>query len=135
VGLGRAETSSPRGLITLCHIARKADACGRGTAYAERRGIFDARPIILGHQDWPAKDVEGPALYDMHEEVADLIVPSDFNGFGFDEIWLIDNGPKYTSRCDPRTPADFFCFAPPTRSGFGNAKESVGPIGISSEIF
>jgi hypothetical protein len=33
VGLGRAEPSSPRGLITNCHIARKAEACGRGTAY------------------------------------------------------------------------------------------------------
>jgi hypothetical protein len=30
----------------------------------ERRGIFDIRPmILLGHLDWPANDVEGPALY------------------------------------------------------------------------
>ena len=50
----------------------------------ERRGIFDTRPIILlGHLDWPAKNVEGPALYDVHEELAELIVPSDFDGFGF----------------------------------------------------
>jgi hypothetical protein len=31
----------------------------------ERRAIFDTRPIILlGHLDWPAKDVEGPELYE-----------------------------------------------------------------------
>jgi hypothetical protein len=30
------------------------------------RGIFDARPIILlGVLDWPAKKVEGSALYDV----------------------------------------------------------------------
>src|ERR1700730_784835 len=64
----------------------------------ERRGIFDGRPIILlGHLDWPARDVEGPALYDVYEELAELIVPSDFDGFGFSEIWLIDDGPKYTA--------------------------------------
>jgi len=79
----------------------------------ERRGIFDSRPIILlGHLDWPAKNVEGPALYDVHEELTQLIVPSDFDGFGFSEIWLMDDGLKYTSRRDPRAPADFFCFAP-----------------------
>jgi hypothetical protein len=64
----------------------------------ERCDIFDTRPIILlGHLDWPAKDVEGPALSDVHEELAELIVPSDFDGFGFSEIWLIDDGPKYTA--------------------------------------
>ena len=32
----------------------------------KRRNIFDTRPIILlGDLDWPAKDVEGPALYDV----------------------------------------------------------------------
>ncbi|MGO8918180.1 MAG: hypothetical protein ACLQJR_19950 [Stellaceae bacterium] len=85
----------------------------------ERRGIFDSRPIILlGHLDWPAKNVEGPALYDVHQELAELIVPSEFEGFGFSEIWLMDDGPKYTSRRDPRTPADFLCFAPAEKIGF-----------------
>ncbi len=85
----------------------------------ERRGIFDTRPVILlGHLDWPAKDVEGPALYDVHEELAELVVPSDFDGFGFSEIWLMDDGPKYTSRRDPRMPADFSCFAPAGKIGF-----------------
>jgi hypothetical protein len=40
----------------------------------ERRGIFYARPIILlGHRDWPAKAVEGPALYDVHAELAGFL--------------------------------------------------------------
>ena len=30
----------------------------------------------------------------------------------------MDSGPKYTSRTDPRAPADFFCFAPDGREGF-----------------
>jgi hypothetical protein len=94
----------------------------------ERRGIFDIRPILLlGHLDWPAKDVEGPALYDVHEELAELIVPSDFNGFGFSEIWLIDEGPKYTSRRDPRAPADFFCFAPAEKIGFWELERKRRP--------
>jgi len=85
----------------------------------ERRGIFDTRPIfLLGHLDWPAKDVEGPALYDVHKELAELIVPSVFGNFEFSEIWLMDDGPKYTSRRDPRAPADFFCFAPSEKIGF-----------------
>jgi hypothetical protein len=85
----------------------------------KRRGIFDARPIILlGHLDWPTKDVEGPALYDLHEELGELIGPTDFDNFEFNEIWLMDDGPKYTSRHDPRAPADFFCFAPAKNTGF-----------------
>jgi hypothetical protein len=94
----------------------------------QRRGIFGPRPIILlGHLDWPAKDIEGPALYDVHEELAELIVPSDFYGFGFSEIWLIDDGPKYTSRRDPRTPADFFCFAPAEKIGFWERERKRRP--------
>jgi hypothetical protein len=84
-----------------------------------RRGIFDGRPIILlGHLDWPAKDVEGPALYDLYEELEQTVVAGDFDEFGFTEIWLMDDGAKYTSRRDPRTPADFFCFAPADKVGF-----------------
>jgi hypothetical protein len=94
----------------------------------QRRGIFDRRPIILlGHLDWPAKDVEGPALYDMNEELAERIVPSDFDGFGFSEIWLMDDGPKYTSRRDPRTPAYFFCFAPVEKIGFWERERKLRP--------
>ena|SRR5215472_4411839 len=84
-----------------------------------RRGIFATRPIILlGHLSWPAPGVEGPALYDVREELADWTVPEDFAGFGFSEIWLMDNGPKYTSRRDPRAQADFFCFVPADHAGF-----------------
>src|SRR5262249_12394397 len=84
-----------------------------------RRGIFGPPPnILLGHLDWPAKDVEGPALYDVYEALAELIIPSDFGSFGFSEIWLMDAGPKYTSRRDPRAPADFYCFAPVKKVGF-----------------
>ena len=34
-----------------------------------RRGVFDTRPMmLLGCLDWPAPEVEGPALYDAREE-------------------------------------------------------------------
>jgi hypothetical protein len=96
----------------------------------ERRGIFETRPIILlGHLDWPAKDVEGPALYDVHEELIELIVSTDFDHVGFNEIWLMDNGPKYTSRRDPRAPADFFCVAPAERMGFWQRERKRRPYG------
>lgn len=85
----------------------------------ERRGIFDVRPIILlGQLDWPAIDVEGPSLYDVQDELLALTVPDGFSGLRFSEIWLMDDGPKYSSRQDPRAPADFFCFAPSETWGF-----------------
>jgi len=94
----------------------------------KRHGIFDSRPIILlGHLDWPARDIEGPALHDVHEELAELITPSDFEGFGFSEIWLMDDGLKYTSRRDPRAPADFFCFAPAVNIGFWQRERKRRP--------
>jgi hypothetical protein len=94
----------------------------------QRRDIFGPRPIILlGQLDWPAKDVEGPALYDVHKELAEQIVPSDFDGFGFSEIWLMDAGPKYTSRSDPRAPADFYCFAPAEKFGFWERERKRRP--------
>jgi hypothetical protein len=84
-----------------------------------RRGVFDAQPmILLGHLDWPAKSVEGPALYDVWEQLTLLTTSGDFGGLGFSEIWLMDDGAKYTSRRDPRVPADFFCFAPAELAGF-----------------
>ena len=84
-----------------------------------RRGIFKARStILLGTLDWPAKGVEGPALYDVHDEISGMIEPSDFADFGFGEIWLMDEGFKYTSRTDSRVPADFFCFKPADKIGF-----------------
>jgi len=97
----------------------------------ERRSIFNSRPVILlGHLDWPAKDVEGSALYDVHEELAELIVPSDFEDFGFSEIWLMDHGPKYTSRRDPRSPADFFRFAPAEKAGFWDRERKRRPYWV-----
>ena len=94
----------------------------------ERKGIFRTGPIILlGHLDWPAQDIEGVALYDVHRELTELIVPSDFAGFGFSEIWLMDSCPKYTSRRDPRAPADFFCFTPADRVGFWERERNRRP--------
>jgi hypothetical protein len=94
----------------------------------KRRGIFAVRPIILlGDLDWPAKHLEGPALYDVYEELSALINSDDFNGFGFGEIWLMDDGPKYTSRRDPRAPADFFCFAPAEKVGFWERERKRRP--------
>jgi hypothetical protein len=85
----------------------------------QRRSLFGAQPIILlGHLDWPARNAEGPALYDVRDELAEIVVPRDFDDFGFSEIWLTDSGPKYTSRQDPRAPTDFFCFAPSDMVGF-----------------
>jgi hypothetical protein len=83
--------------------------------------------VMLGHLDWPASDVEGPALYDLREELSGLIVRKDFVSFGFSEIWLMDEGPKYTSRRDPRAPADFFCFAPAAGVGFWELERKRRP--------
>lgn len=84
-----------------------------------RRGIFAAHPLmLLGQLDWPAKDVEGLALYDVHEELAVRLIPRDFSGFGFSEIWLMDDSYKYSARRHPGLPADFFCFAPAEHIGF-----------------
>jgi hypothetical protein len=89
----------------------------KGASY-RRRGIF-ARPVVLvGHLDWPAPDAEGTALFDCHSELAALIRVGEFNACGFSEVWLMDAGYKYSSRRDPRCPADFFCFAPLHTCGF-----------------
>jgi hypothetical protein len=102
-------------------------ASQKHTSY-ERRGIFQGGPIILlGHLDWPARNVEGPALYDVYEELEHSFDASDFAGFGFTEIWLMDDGFKYTSRKDPRTPADFFCFAPADQIGFWERERKRRP--------
>jgi hypothetical protein len=94
----------------------------------ERRGIFDARPIILlGHLDRPARDVEGPALYDVHDELKHLVAAGDFDDLGFSEIWLMDDGSKYTLRRDPRAPADFFCFSPAGLVGFWEQERKRRP--------
>ena len=94
----------------------------------KRRGIFDTRPLmLLGHLGSIRDDTERPALYDVHKELAELIVPSDFEGFGFSEIWLMDCGPKYTLRRDPRTPADFFCVAPAETIGFWERERKRHP--------
>ena len=94
----------------------------------ERRGIFNERPIILlGHLDWPARDVEGPALYDVYEHLEHLVAAGDLDDLGFSEIWLMDDGPKYTSRRDPRAPADFFCFSPAEQIGFWGQERKRRP--------
>jgi hypothetical protein len=96
----------------------------------QRRNLFEMQPIILlGHLDWPARNLEGPALYDVHDELDKICCPGDFDDFGFTEIWLIDSGPKYTSRRDPRAPADFFCFAPNGMIGSGRGSGNVFHIG------
>jgi hypothetical protein len=83
----------------------------------ERRGIFDARPIILlSHLDRPARDVEGPALYDVHDELEHLVAAGDFDDLGFSEIWVMDDGSKYTLRRDPRAPAGLLLLFP-SRAG------------------
>jgi hypothetical protein len=95
----------------------------------QRRGIFDGRPImLLGHLSWPARDVEGPALYDVYEELEHLVGDGDFDALGFCEIWLMDDGPKYTSRWDPRAPADFFCFSPAEQIGFLGTGTKASPV-------
>jgi hypothetical protein len=94
----------------------------------ERRGIFGGRPIIrLGHLDWPARDVEGSALYDVYQELEHLVAAGDFDDLGFSEIWLMDDGPKYSSRRDPRAPADFFCFSPADLVGFWERERKRRP--------
>jgi hypothetical protein len=108
-------------------IAEVLRIAGRKQESYSRRGIFETRPIILlGHLSWPDRDVEGPALYDVYEELAELTVPDDF-GSGFSEIWLMDDGLKYTSRRDPRAPADFFCFTPAESVGFWERERKRRP--------
>ena len=74
--------------------------------------------ILLGHLSWPAPEVEGTTLWDERKAILDLVFEYEFAGLGFSEIWLMDDGIKYTSRRDPRCPADFFCFAPADAAGF-----------------
>jgi hypothetical protein len=109
----------------ICEILRLAQQ--KHSSYV-RRHLFDAGPIILlGHLDWPSREVEGPALYDMRQDLAKLTTPHNFDSFGFSEIWLMDAGTKYTSRRDPRAPADFFCFAPTESAGFWRRERKRRP--------
>jgi hypothetical protein len=114
-----------------------------------RRGVFATRPIILlGHLGWPT-DVKGlvgvepadsvfdlirrippvPALYDLWEELTEITDPEDFGG-GFSEIWLMDDGAKYTSRRDPALRPISFASHRPTGLAFGNGRENAVPIGV-----
>ena len=44
-----------------------------------RRGIFQSRPIILlGNLNWPDEEIEGPAIYDVHEELTEMTSPGGF---------------------------------------------------------
>ncbi len=57
----------------LLRLARKK----HGTY--ERNGVFDNRPLmLLGSLDWPTPNVDGPALYDLREELAELVLPKRF---------------------------------------------------------
>jgi hypothetical protein len=93
----------------------------------ERRGIFDARPIILlGHLDRPARDVEGPAFTTCTTS-SNTSSRLETSTIGFSEIWLMDDGSKYTLRRDPRAPADFFCFSPAGLVGFWEQERKRRP--------
>jgi hypothetical protein len=65
------------------------------------------------------------SIYDVHEELLELIVPNAFGDLGYSEVWLMDDGHKYTSRSDPRAPADFFCFAPADKIRFWGTREKT----------
>lgn len=93
----------------------------------ERRGLFSRPMILLGHLDWPSPDVEGIALFDVCHEIEHMTEASDFDKCGFSEIWLMDAGAKYTSRKDPRCPADFYCFAPADTFGFWERERKRRP--------
>lgn len=66
-------------------------------------------------------------MYDIYQELGEITYPRAFAQFAFSEIWLMDSGPKYTSRTDPRTPADFFCFAPDEGQGFWERQRKRKP--------
>lgn len=93
-------------------LAEMRSLAGKKGASYRRRGLFIRPIILLGHLDWPAPDVEGAALFDWHNELADIAASAEFECCGFSEVWLMDAGYKYSSRRDPRRPADFFCFGP-----------------------
>ena len=61
-----------------------------------------------------------------YEERSELVAASDFEGFGFQEIWPMDDVPKYTSRTDRRA-IDFFCFAPADQIGFWERERKRRP--------
>lgn len=84
----------------------------------ERRGLFARPMMLLGSLDWSAKDGEGKALFDVAQEIGRCADFAAFRKLGFSEVWLMDDGPKYTSRRDPRAPADFYCFSPLGQVGF-----------------
>jgi hypothetical protein len=56
-----------------------------------------------------------------------LLLVEQGDGFGFSEIWLMDDGSKYTSRRYPRAPADFFCFTPSEKVGFWEGERKRRP--------
>ena len=105
---GDAETA----LSEIERLSRK-----KGLSY-QRRGLFARPTILLGDLDWPSPDDEGASLFDFHDELNALIDTIVFNSYGFSEIWLMDAGYKYSSRRDPRAPADFYCLAPSADFGF-----------------
>jgi hypothetical protein len=121
--------------LTAIHAGNAEDAIAEIVRLAhqkdksyKRHGVFAARPtILLGHLDWPARDVEGPALYDFQADLAKMIDPNEFSELGFSEIWMMDGGAKYSSRRDPRAPADFFCFAPSEKAGFWEQERKRRP--------
>jgi hypothetical protein len=111
--------------LTAIHAADAGDVVAEVYRLSQKksasyipRGIFSRPIILLCTLDWPSRDVEGPALYDIYPDIEEMTVPDDFNALGFTEIWLMDAGVTYTSRKDPRCPADFFCFWPADKFGF-----------------
>jgi len=67
-----------------------------------------------------------PRFTMCYEERSELVAASDFEGFGFQEIWPMDDVPKYTSRTDRRA-TDFFCFAPADQIGFWERERKRRP--------
>lgn len=76
-----------------------------------RRGLF-GNPIalVLHSHRLP--------LYDIQDELTDLVDPDEFERTGFTEVWTIDFSDAYYSPGHPFRRADMFCLKPRATFGF-----------------
>jgi hypothetical protein len=76
-----------------------------------RHARFD-RPIILVLYS------DGPALWEVHQQITSSLVPEDYDDMDFSEIWLMCRSDMYFSAHDPRRPADLYAIKPAAWRGF-----------------
>jgi hypothetical protein len=83
----------------------------RKSASYSRRQMFRYPIALVMHS-------EKPPLSDIEDHLKDAIVPRDFEGLGFAEIWAVDFSNEYYTPGHPFRRADVFCFKPAKWFGF-----------------